>query len=492
MDQGGERVRHRHPVSARAAVRSAEYDPLLQDIADYVLGYRIRSRGAWEMARRCVLDTLGCAFMSLAYPECMKVVGPVSPGTVVPHGARVPGTSHILDPIEAAFSFGSMLRWLDFNDSFAAGAGHPSDNLAGILCMADHLSRRNIASGKPPLAMREVLTWLIKAYEIHGIIALRNNFGEAGLDHGWFERVATAATVTHMLGGGRSEILGAVSNAVMEVNIRTFRQAPNTGSRKSWAAGDSAARGVWFALLAMTGEMGYPGALTSKQWGFYDVAWNGRPFEIPRTFGCHVMENVMFKISFPAGAHAQSAIESGIRLHKAVRDRLQHVEHIEIRTHQKAKRVMDKKGVLTNPADRDHCMQYVVAVALIYGKLDADDYSDAVARDARIDRLREKMIVEEDPGYTSLFFDLDRRANPSSVRVCFSDGTFTEIAETLYPIGHPSRRRDALPLLEAKFRASLPGAFPENKRDRLLALSDAPEGLDEMPVNELMDLVAIP
>jgi 2-methylcitrate dehydratase len=479
-------------MTAQAQRKDLPRDRLLMDIARYVDATAIDSDSAYRMARLCLMDSLGCAFQALAYPECTKLLGPIVSGTVVPNGARVPGTSYELDPITAAFNLGALIRWLDFNDAFTAGAGHPSDNIGGILMLADHLSRVALAAGRPALRMRHVLTAIIKAHEIHGILALENNFGAVGLDHGWFGRVATAAVAAKLLGGGVEGIFGAVSNACLEVNVRTFRQKPNTGSRKSWQGGDSTARGVWLALMAAKGEMGYASALCAPQWGYCDAAWRGAALAVTRSFGSHVMENVMFKISYPAGAHAQSAIECAVKLHPMVAARLNDIERIDIATHEKAMKVMDKSGPLSNPADRDHCMQYVVAIGLIFGRLTARDYEDDAAGDPRIDALRALMHITEDPRHTSAFYDAARAANPAAIEVTFKDGSSTGRIETMYPIGHPSRRDDALPLLEAKFRASLTQCFAAKQQQALRNALAGQDTLEAMVVNEFVDLTVVP
>jgi 2-methylcitrate dehydratase len=467
-------------------------DLLLQKIAEYVTGYESASPEAHRLARLCLMDSLGCALQALQYPACTTLLGPVVADTTVPNGAKVPGTSYQLDPVTAAYNFGMMIRWLDFNDAFTAGAGHPSDNIGGVLAVADYVSRRNIAEGKRPLVMREVLTAIIKAHEVHGIVALENNFGAAGLDHGWFGRVATAAVAAQLLGGGVDEVFSAVSNACLEVNVRTFRQKPNTGSRKSWQGGDSTARGVWLAFMAMKGEMGYPSAISAPTWGFCDVAWNGEPLRVTRELGCYVMENVMFKISYPAGAHAQAAIESAVALASQVEGRLGEIERIVIRTHEKAMKVMDKTGPLRNPADRDHCMQYIVAVGLLFGTLTARDYEDEAAADPRIDTLRSLMQISEEPAYTSAFYDKERAANPTAIEVHFKDGTSAGPVETPYPIGHPNRRTDAIPLLLAKFRSSLALHYPPWQQHALTSVLEDETRLDAIPVPAFVDMTVTP
>ncbi len=468
-------------------------DKVLTDIADYVSRYPIKSREAYDTARLCLMDTLGCGLESLEYPACTKLLGPVVPGTVVPNGARVPGTPHQLDPVTAAFNIGTMIRWLDFNDTWlAAEWGHPSDNLGGILATADWLSRTNLAQGKSPLTLRDVLTAMIKAHEIQGVIALENSFNRVGLDHVVLVKVASTAVVTQMMGGTRDEIINALSNAWVDgQSLRTYRHSPNTGSRKSWAAGDATSRAVRLALMALKGEMGYPSALTAKTWGFYDVLFKGMPFRFKRPFGSYVMENVLFKISFPAEFHTQTAVEAAIRLHPQVRDRLDAVKKIVITTHESAIRIIDKKGPLNNPADRDHCIQYMTAIGLIKGNLVAADYEDAVATDPRVDRLRSKMSCVENKQWSRDYLDPAKRSIANAVQVFFEDGSRTERIAVEYPVGHRRRRREGIPLLEAKFRTNLARRLPPRQQQAILALTRDQQRLEATPVNEFVDLFAI-
>ena len=423
----------------------AQPDQLLADIADYVIDREIRSDLAYATARHCLMDSLGCAMQALTYPACARLLGPVVVGTEVPHGARIPGTRFVLDPVQAAFNIGTMIRWLDFNDTWlAAEWGHPSDNLGGILAVTDWLSRKAVAEGKEPFTMQAVLTAMIKAHEIQGCLALENSFNKVGLDHVVLVKVASVAVVTHLLGGSRSQIIDALSQAWVDGQpLRTYRHAPNTGSRKSWAAGDATSRAVWLALLTLRGEMGYPTALTAKTWGFYDVLFQGKPFVLQRPvaqWGSYVMENVLFKVSFPAEFHAQTAAECAMRLHAQVRERLGDIRNITIRTHEAAIRIIDKKGPLNNFADRDHCMQYIVAVALIFGRLTADDYEDAVAADPRIDELRNKMTCIEDPEFTGIITIQEKRSIANGITVEFEDGSRLDEVVIEYPIGHRLRR----------------------------------------------------
>ncbi|MGZ5175683.1 MAG: bifunctional 2-methylcitrate dehydratase/aconitate hydratase [Burkholderiales bacterium] len=468
-------------------------DQVLVDIAQYVASYQIESAEAYNTARLCLMDTLGCGLEALTYPACTKLLGPIVPGTVVPNGAKVPGTSYQLDPVMAAFNIGTIIRWLDFNDTWlAAEWGHPSDNLGGILAAADWLSRTRVAAGKPPLVMRDVLTGMIKAHEIQGVIALENSFNRVGLDHVVLVKVATTAVVANMLGCSHDEIVNAVSNAWIDgQSLRTYRHAPNAGSRKSWAAGDATSRGVRLALMALKGEMGYPSALTANTWGFYDVLFKGKPFVLSRPYGSYVMENVLFKISFPAEFHAQTAVECGVALHTHVRDRLQDIEKIVITTHESAIRIIDKKGPLHNPADRDHCIQYMIAVGLMKGGLTAADYEDDVAADPRIDALRNKMECVEDKAWTRDYLDPEKRSIANAVQVYFKDGTSTQKVGVEYPIGHRRRRKDGIPLLELKFRTNLARRFAAKQQNAILEVCSHAKVLEAMAVNDFVDLFVI-
>jgi len=468
-------------------------DQVLLDIADYVSKYKIRSAEAYDTARLCLMDTLGCGLEALEYPACTKLMGPIVPGTVVPDGAKVPGTQFQLDPVQAAFNIGAMIRWLDFNDTWlAAEWGHPSDNLGGILACADWLSRQAVAAGKEPLTMHAVLTGMIKAHEIQGVIALENSFNRVGLDHVLLVKVATTAVAANMLGLTREEIINALSLAWVDgQSLRTYRHAPNTGSRKSWAAGDATSRGVRLALMAAKGEMGYPSVLTAPTWGFYDVLFKGKEFKFQRAYGSYVMEHVLFKISFPAEFHAQTAAECAMALHPQVKDRIADIKKITIRTHQSAIRIIDKKGPLSNPADRDHCIQYMVAVPLIFGRLTAGDYEDEIAADPRIDALRDKMVCVEDKGFSRDYHDPDKRSIANAITVEFKDGKKTGEVVVEYPIGHRRRRKDGIPLLVEKFKTNLARRFPEKQRKAILALCEDAKRLQATPVNEFVDLFVI-
>ncbi len=468
-------------------------DKVLTDIADYALKYTIKGTEAWNTARLCLMDTLGCGFEALSYPACTKLLGPIVPGTVVPHGAKVPGTQFQLDPVTAAFNIGAMIRWLDFNDTWlAAEWGHPSDNLGGILAMADYLSRRYVAEGKKPLAMRDVLQAMIKAHEIQGVIAIENSFNRVGLDHVVLVKVATTAVVMAMLGGTPDETVNAISNAWIDgQSLRTYRHAPNAGSRKSWAAGDATSRGVRLALMALKGEMGYPSALTAKTWGFYDVLFKGQPFKLKQPFGSYVMENVLFKISFPAEFHAQTAVECAVKLHPQVKDRLDQIKKIVITTHESAIRIIDKKGPLNNPADRDHCIQYMTAIGLIKGNLTAADYEDKVAADPRDDAQRNKIECVENKSYSKDYLDPKKRSIANAVQIFFKNGSKTANVAVEYPIGHRRRRKEGIPLLEAKFETNLARRFPAKQRNTILALCCNQKQLEKTPVNEFVDRFVI-
>ena len=468
-------------------------DKVLTDIADFVMRYEITSDLALETARHCLIDTLGCGLEALEYPACTKLLGPVVPGTIVPDGAKVPGTPYQLDPVHAAFNIGTMIRWLDFNDTWlAAEWGHPSDNLGGILATADWLSRTAVATGKPTLRMRDVLIAMIKAHEIQGCLALENSFNKVGLDHVVLVKVASTAVVAQLLGLTREEIINAVSLAFVDgQSLRTYRHTPNTGSRKSWAAGDATSRAVRLALIAKTGEMGYPSVLTAKTWGFYDVLFKGQPFKFQRPYGSYVMENVLFKISFPAEFHAQTAVEAAMTLHARLATMgrsSDDIAKVSVRTHEACIRIIDKAGPLNNPADRDHCIQYMVAVPLIHGRLTAADYEDAVSSDPRIDALRAKIQCAEDKAFTADYHDPAKRSIANGVTVTLNDGTTLDELVVASPIGHRRRRSEGLPLLEAKFRTNLARQFSEKQQRTILDVSRDQGRLAAMPVHEYVDL----
>jgi 2-methylcitrate dehydratase len=483
-----------------------DYDQVIQDIADYVLNYEINSEAALDTARHCLMDTLGCGLLALRFPECTKLLGPVVEGTLVPNGARVPGTRLRLDPVKAAWDIGCIIRWLDYNDTWlAAEWGHPSDNLGGILAVADHLSQLRLARGKAPLLMREVLEAMIKAHEIQGVIALENSFNRVGLDHVLLVRVASTAVVTRLMGGDRDTIMAALSQAWVDGSaLRTYRHAPNAGSRKSWAAGDASSRAVQLADLSLRGEMGIPGVLSARQWGFYDVSFSktcadqqikppeGRQFSLAQPYGSYVMENVLFKIAFPAEFHAQTAAEAAVRLHPQVRDRLHAIKKIVIRTHESAIRIISKIGALANAADRDHCLQYMTAVPLVFGNLVAEHYEDDFhAVHPIIDELRNKMVVVEEPRYTAEYLQPDKRSIANAIQVFFADGSHTDEVAVEYPLGHRRRRAEGIPLLEDKFRANLATRFPVARSRHIFELCRNQARLESTPVNAFMDLLVI-
>ena len=469
-------------------------DQVLIDIADYVSDYEIDSEEAYDTARNCLMDTLGCGFLALRFPECTKLLGPLVEGTMVPHGARVPGTQYRLDPVKAAWDIGCIVRWLDYNDTWlAAEWGHPSDNLGSILAVADYLSQVHISEGKTPLLMHDVLTAMIKAHEIQGVLALENSFNRVGLCHVLLVRVASTAIATHMLGGSKEQIIDALSQAWLDgSSLRTYRHAPNAGPRKSWAAGDATSRAVRLADLTLRGEIGYPSALTAPTWGFYDVSFRGNSFVFPKAYGSYVMENILFKISFPAEFHSQTAAEAAVKLHPQVKDRLNDIEKIVIHTHESAIRIISKVGPLNNPADRDHCLQYMTAVPLAFGNLVAEHYEDSFHQaHPIIDELREKMEIHENPIYTKEYLEPEKRSIANALQVYFKDGNSTEKMEIDYPVGHRRRRKEGIPLLEAKFQANLATLFSAARSEKIYALLKDQEKLESMPVNEFMDLLVI-
>ncbi|WP_404458038.1 2-methylcitrate dehydratase [Oceanobacillus kapialis] len=465
-------------------------DVLLEEIADYVLNKDITSTEAYNTAHYILLDTIGCGVLALNYPECTKLLGPIVPGTVVPNGARVPGTSHVLDPVQGAFNIGAIIRWLDYNDTWlAAEWGHPSDNLGGILAVADYVSQERLAKGQAPLKVQDVLEMMIKAHEIQGVLALENSLNRVGLDHVLYVKIATTAVVTKMLGGGREEIVNALSNAWLDnSSLRTYRHAPNTGSRKSWAAGDATSRGVRLAMMAMKGEMGYQTALSAPGWGFQDVLFNKQELKINQPLDSYVMENVLFKVSYPAEFHAQTAAEAAIQLYPEVKDRWDEIDQITISTHESAIRIIDKKGPLYNPADRDHCLQYITAIGLLKGNIVAEDYEDEAAVNPLVDRLRDKMLVTENKAYTEDYLDPEKRSIANAVQVHFTDGTSTESIACEYPLGHRFRRDEAIPKVLEKYAANLATQYSRKQLERIEAVSYEYDTLTAMNVNEFMEL----
>ncbi|WP_441351501.1 bifunctional 2-methylcitrate dehydratase/aconitate hydratase [Tuberibacillus sp. Marseille-P3662] len=469
-------------------------DALLEEIADYAVNEQITSQEALETARYVLMDTLGGGFLAQRYPECRKHLGPIVPGTIVPNGVRVPGTSFELDPVHAAFNIGCMIRWLDYNDTWlAAEWGHPSDNLGAILATADYISRKRVAEGKQSIKMEQVLQSIVKAHEIQGVLALNNSLNRHGLDHVLFVKVASTAVVTAMLGGTKDDVVNALSQAWIDnSSLRTYRHAPNTGSRKSWAAGDACSRAVRFALMTLNGEMGYKTALSAPGWGFQDVLFGGQKLTLARKLGSYVIENVLFKISYPAEFHAQTALEAAIELHDDVAGRIDDIDQVTITTHESAIRIIDKTGPLENPADRDHCIQYITAVGLIYGELTADHYEDTVAQDPRIDRLRDKMTVVEEPRYSQEYLDSEKRSIANAVQVEFNDGSSTEQIAVEYPIGHRRRRDEGIPLLLQKFENNLRTRFPHRQVKQIYTLCQDEATLKNTNVNDFMKLLVTP
>ncbi|MCY4358291.1 MAG: bifunctional 2-methylcitrate dehydratase/aconitate hydratase [Gammaproteobacteria bacterium] len=469
-------------------------DQVLVDIANYVCEAEITSTEAFETARNCLMDTLGCGFLALRFPECTKLLGPLVEGTMVPNGARVPGTQYRLDPVKAAWDIGCIIRWLDYNDTWlAAEWGHPSDNLGAILAVADYLSQCAVTKGESPLLIRDVLTAMIKAHEIQGVLALENSFNRVGLCHVLLVRVASTAVATHMLGGSKEQVIAALSQAWLDgSSLRTYRHAPNAGPRKSWAAGDATSRAVRLADLTLRGEIGYPGVLTAPTWGFYDVCFKGKHFSFPMSYGTYVMENILFKISFPAEFHSQTAAEAAVQLHSQVKNRLGEIEKIVIHTHESAIRIISKVGPLNNPADRDHCLQYMIAVPLVFGNLVAEHYEDSFhSAHPIIDELRAKMEIHENPTYTKEYLEPEKRSIANALQVYFKDGSCSDRVEIHYPVGHRRRRKEGIPLLEAKFKANLATRFPASRAEAIFNLCKNQERLEQTPVHEFMSMLTI-
>lgn len=478
-------------LAAAASNRRSSPDQELVDIARYVTHFTIRSKKAYEIARYCLMDSIACSMLALQFHECKKLLGPIVPGTTVPNGARVLGTGFVLDPVKAAFDTGVLVRWLDYNDTWLASEwGHPSDNLGGILAVADFVSRNNIVNGRSSLTLHEVLTAMIKAHEIQGILSLSNSFNRIGLDHVILVKIASTALITRMLGGNEEQIVNSLSHAIVDGHsLRTYRHAPNTSPRKSWAAGDATSRAVRLAMMTLQGELGLPSALSASKWGFYDVLFGGKKFKIPQAYGSYVMENILFKISYPAEFHAQTAVECALKLHDKVENRLEDIERIEIYTQEPATRIISKEGLLHNPADRDHCLQYVVAVSLIYGFLTAECYENQFAQDLRIDSLRAKMHVKEDPRFTRDYYDPDKRAIGNSIRIFFNDETFTDTISIDYPLGHSRRREEGIPLLEKKFLNALNTHFSKQQVQSIFELCSNQDQLERTPVIQFMDML---
>ena len=465
-------------------------DDVLVKIADYVLDKNIDSSEAYNTARNCLMDTLGCGLLALTFPDCKNLLGPYIEGTSVPGGVRVPGTSFVLDPVKGAWDIGAIIRWLDFNDTWlAAEWGHPSDNLGGILAAADYLSQKNISEGKDSLTMKDVLTGMIKAHEVQGILALENSFNRVGLDHVVLVKVASTAVISSMFGLSKDQTIDALSQAWVDgQSLRTYRHAPNAGPRKSWAAGDATSRALQLVLITQKGQIGYPSVLSAPTWGFYDVQFKGNPFSLPREFDSYVMENVLFKISFPAEFHAQTAVEAAVILHDEIKDRLDEIEKILISTHESAIRIISKEGKLNNPADRDHCLQYMTAIGLLKGNLVAEDYEDDVASDPRVDQLREKMVIEEDERYSREYLEADKRSIANAIQIIFKDGSSTKKVEVEYPIGHRRRREQGIPLLIEKFERNLATQFSPSRSEEILAICSDQATLESTPVTKFMEL----
>ena len=479
-------------MSSHVSQGNQPYDQAIIDIVDYALNYEITSPVAYETAWNCFMDTLGCGLEALEYEACTKLLGPVVPGLTVANGVKVPGTKHVLDPVQGAFNIGAMIRWLDFNDTWlAAEWGHPSDNLGAILATADWLSRTT----DKKFTVKDVLTAMIKAHEIQGCIALENSFNKVGLDHVILVKVASTAVVAKMMGLTRDQALAAVSLAWVDgQSLRTYRHFPNAGSRKSWAAGDATSRAVRLALIAKTGEMGYPSALTAKTWGFYDVSFKGQPFKFQRAYSSYVMENVLFKISFPAEFHSQTGVEAAMTIYhqmQAAGKTSDDIAKVTIRTHEACIRIIDKKGPLNNPADRDHCIQYMVAVPFIFGRLTARDYEEDIAADPRIDALREKIVCVEDSAYTADYHNPEKRSIANAITVEFKDGTVFDEVAVEYPIGHARRRTEGIPLLIEKYKINLARVYDADKQKKIIDLCLDYNKLSATPVNEFMDLMAL-
>ncbi|MBD63190.1 MAG: 2-methylcitrate dehydratase [Gammaproteobacteria bacterium] len=468
-------------------------DSLLVEIAEYVTKQDINSDLAFLTARNCLIDTIGCGLLALNFPACTKMLGPIVQGTTVPNGVRVPGTNFLLDPVKGAFDIGCIIRWLDYNDTWlAAEWGHPSDNLGAILAVADFVSQNNVAKGKNPLKMRDVLESMIMAHEIQGVLALTNSFNRVGLDHVVLVKIASTAVVTKLLGGDINQIMNAVSQAWLDgQSLRTYRHAPNAGSRKSWAAGDATSRAVRLALITLSGEMGYPSVLSAPTWGFEDVSFKGEKISLSQPFASYVMENILFKISFPAEFHAQTAVEAAVTLHPEIKDKLDDISNIEVTTHESAIRIISKSGELNNPADRDHCLQYMIAIGLIHGDLVAEHYEDDVASDPRIDALREKMSVKEDKRYTKEYLEADKRSIANKIQIFFNDGSSTEAIEVEYPIGHKRRRKEGIPVLERKFEKNLLKIFNESEVNNILSKCLDQQELESMSVLDFQEMFTV-
>ena len=470
-----------------------DYDKIITDIAQYVYSYKVESDLALETAKNCLIDTIGCGLLALQFPACTKMLGPIVEGTSVPYGVRVPGTNFNLDPVKGAFDIGCSIRWLDYNDTWlAAEWGHPSDNLGAILAVSDYVSQKRVEEGKNSLLVKDVLHCMIMAHEIQGVLALKNSFNRVGLDHVVLVKVASTAIATKLLGGDLNQIKDAISHAWVDgQSLRTYRHAPNAGSRKSWAAGDATSRAVRLAMIVMQGEMGYPGVLSAPTWGFEDISFNKKQLTLHQELNSYVMENILFKISFPAEFHAQTAVEAAVKLHLDIINRLDDIETINITTHESAIRIISKVGDLNNPADRDHCLQYMVAIGLLKGNLVAEDYEDDVAADPRIDTLRSKMKISEDKRYSAEYHEADKRSIANKIQIHFNDGSSTEAIEVEYPIGHKRRRVDGIPVLEEKFRRNLELTFTKEKADEIFNLCVNKDDLEQMSVIDFQQMLSL-
>tara|TARA_B100001142_G_scaffold43419_1_gene39330 strand:- start:4872 stop:6320 length:1449 start_codon:yes stop_codon:yes gene_type:complete len=470
-----------------------DYDKIITDIAQYVYSYKVESDLALETAKNCLIDTIGCGLLALQFPACTKMLGPIVEGTSVPYGVRVPGTNFNLDPVKGAFDIGCSIRWLDYNDTWlAAEWGHPSDNLGAILAVSDYVSQKRVEEGKNSLLVKDVLHCMIMAHEIQGVLALKNSFNRVGLDHVVLVKVASTAIATKLLGGDLNQIKDAISHAWVDgQSLRTYRHAPNAGSRKSWAAGDATSRAVRLAMIVMQGEMGYPGVLSAPTWGFEDISFNKKQLTLHQELNSYVMENILFKISFPAEFHAQTAVEAAVKLHLDIINRLDDIETINITTHESAIRIISKVGDLNNPADRDHCLQYMVAIGLLKGNLVAEDYEDDVAADPRIDKLRSKMKINEDKRYSAEYHEADKRSIANKIQIHFNDGSSTEAIEVEYPIGHKRRREEGIPVLEEKFRRNLELTFTKEKADEIFNLCVNKDDLEQMSIIDFQQMLSL-
>ena len=481
-----------------------DYDKVIKDISEYVINYEVTSRDAMETARNCLIDSIGCGLLALQFKECVKHLGPIVEGTAVPNGSRVPGTNFILDPVKAAWDIGCIIRWLDYNDTWlAAEWGHPSDNLGSILGLCDHLSQKRVKDGQNPIFMKEILEFMVMAHEIQGVLAIENSFNRVGLDHVLLVRVASTAISAKIMGGNDEQIKSAISHAWVDgSSLRTYRHAPNAGSRKSWAAGDASSRGVRLADIALRGEMGVPGVLSAPQWGFYDISFNktnkdqklkdkeDQIFKFNRDYGSYVMEHILFKIQYPAEFHAQTAVEAAVKLHHDVKEKFDQIEKIVIRTQEPAIRIISKVGNLANAADRDHCIQYMAAVGLIYGDLKAEFYEDDFHNEnPLIDSFRDKMEIIEDKRFSDDYLDPEKRSIANAMKVIFKDGSFTDDVEVEYPIGHKRRRSEGIPLLEQKFLNNLNTCFDKDKSNSIYKLGTNQENLEKTAVHDFMAML---